>query len=49
MEARKLTKLILHAVEAGGRGLAEKELDIFYRALSVIADNLDQACNELEK
>lgn len=48
-EARKLTKLILHAVEAGGKGLAEKELEIFYRALSVIADNLDQSCNELEK
>lgn len=47
-EARKLTKLILHAVEAGGKGLAEKELEIFYRTLSVIADNLEQACNELE-
>lgn len=47
-ESRKLTKLILRAVEAGGKGLAQKDLDTFYRALSVIADNLEHACLELD-
>lgn len=47
-ESRKLTKGILHAVEAGGRGISEKELESFYRTLSRIADNLEQACSELE-
>lgn len=46
-ESRKLTKLILRAVEAGGKGLSEKELEIFYHALSLIADNLEQTCSEL--
>lgn len=46
-ESRKLTKLILRAVEVGGKGLSEKELEIFYHALSLIADNLEQTCSEL--
>lgn len=48
-ESRKITKLILRAVEAGGKGLAEKELEIFYHALLIIADNLEQACNEMSE
>ena len=48
-ESRKLTKLILRAVEAGGKGLTEKELEIFYHALSVIADNLERVCIEANK
>lgn len=46
-ESRKLKKLILRAVEAGGKGLSEKELEVFYHALSLIADNLEQTCSEL--
>lgn len=48
-ESRKLTKLILRAVDAGGKGLAEKELDIFYRALFIIAENLEQICLEMNQ
>lgn len=48
-ESRKVKKLILHAVRAGGKGLADKELEIFYHALFTIADNLEQVCLELKK
>ncbi len=48
-ESRKLTKLILRAVEVGGKGLAEKELEVFYRALFIIADNLEHACLEMDE
>lgn len=48
-ESRKIKKLILQAVKAGGKGLAEKELEIFYHALFTIAENLEQVCLEMKK
>ena len=47
-EALKIKKLILQAVKAGGKGLAEKELEIFYRALFTIAENLEQVCLQIK-
>ncbi len=47
-EALKIKKLILRAVKAGGKGLAEKELEIFYRALFTIAENLEQVCLQIK-
>lgn len=45
-ESRKVKKMILHAVKAGGKGLTDKELEIFYHALFTIADNLERFCLE---
>ena len=47
-EALKIKKLILRAVKAGGKGLAEKELEIFYRALFTIAENLEQVSLQIK-
>lgn len=49
LESRKLTKLILRAVEAGGKGLTEKDLEVFYHALFIIADNLERAYLEMDE
>lgn len=46
--AKKVTGLISHASEAGGRGLTEKEREIFYRVLFRIADNLEQLSRKLD-
>lgn len=45
--ARKISDLIMHAVDAGGQGLTEKEREIFYRVLFLIADNLEQLSTTL--
>ena len=42
--ARQVETQILHAVEAGGKGLTEEERQIFYKVLFKIADNLEQSC-----
>lgn len=48
-QAGTVDSLILRATEAGGQGLSQKEREIFYRVLSLIADNLEQICTELEQ
>ncbi len=45
--AQKVTSLISHASEAGGRGLTEEERDTFYRVLFQIADNLELLSKKL--
>lgn len=45
---KKVSNQILHATIAGGKGISEEERDIFYRVLFQIAENLHQACAELE-
>ncbi len=47
--AKKVTGLIIHATSAGGLGITEEERDIFYRTLFKIAENLNQACQNLEQ
>lgn len=46
--AGTVTNLILYATEAGGKGITEKEREIFYRVLFLISDNLNQICTELD-
>ena len=43
----KVNNLILQAVMAGGKGITEEERHVFYRVLMLIADNLEQSCQEL--
>lgn len=45
--ARKISDLIMHAVDAGGQGLTEEERETFYRVLFLIADNLEQLSTKL--
>lgn len=46
--ACKVTDLILHATEEGGKGITEEEREIFYRVLFLISDNLNRICAELD-
>lgn len=42
--SEKVTSLILRATEEGGKGITAEEREIFYRVLSLIADNLNTFC-----
>lgn len=46
--AAKINDLILSAVTDAGNGITEEERIIFYRVLSVISENLEQICSELD-
>lgn len=43
----EVNERILHAVCAGGKGISEEERRIFYHVLFLIADNLEESCQEL--
>lgn len=46
--AAKINALILQTTTDAGRNITDREREIFYRVLSVISDNLEQICLELE-
>ena len=46
--AERMTGKIRQAVQRGGRGLTDGQREDFYRALGVIARNLEQICSTEE-
>ena len=46
--ARKISKVILKITERSSQGISEEERKIFYRVLTIISENLDHVCQELE-
>lgn len=46
--AARINALIRQAVADAGKGITEEERRTFYHVLSVISDNLEQICSELE-
>ena len=46
--ARRISKVILKITERSSQGISEEERKIFYRVLSIISENLDHVCQELE-
>lgn len=46
--AVKINDLILKAVLDAGEGITEEDRAVFYRVLSVISNNLDQICSQLD-
>lgn len=40
--AAQISEIILQVTEMSGKGITDEEREIFYRVLSVIADNIDE-------
>lgn len=46
--AKELNQMILESTDKAGTGLTDEERQIFYKALFIIADNLNNLCEQFE-